>query len=563
MSVRHTPTSSRVPAKPIGAAIVGADRQGVQIHWATAFTNFGTMRSIHTALIQVILLTTAGAQVDAPFTGPCDCWKEPDSTYVLAMPPNDDGSSAAIPLPFAFNLYGDTYSTVYINNNGNLSFAQSFSTYTSTGFPNSTNRMVAPFWADVDTRNNGGEVRYKLSPTALVVNWVAVAAYNQQTQRRNWFQVTITNGLDSTIGPGNTVEFCYLDLQWTTGTASGAVNGFGGTPASVGANRGLNTGQFLQIGRFDQAGDAYDGPFGLSDGVDWLAHRRIAFDLSGTGAERSPIHAERHLCDTLLVCTGDTVLLEFDILGTGPDQTLATTITAPTLPLWTTVVDTSETHAQISIPIVASDADVGHHSMQITSSIVGNPSSSSQRTTILHVVGTPGAVGPIEGPGSVSLEQDVPFSVPPVPNAAGYTWSLPEYWEVIAGQNTASIVVRTAWLPGPWTICVEAYSDACIGPSACLDLDMATHVQRSMSTVPTLYPNPASERVWITLPDARGITAHCTLFDPSGRTIPHTMLNAYEERIAIDVSGLAGGVYVLHVDIRQERHVFKVHVQRP
>jgi hypothetical protein len=40
---------------------------------------------------------------------------------------NDDGSSPLINLPFSFCLYGVTYNSVYINNNGNISFQQPWS----------------------------------------------------------------------------------------------------------------------------------------------------------------------------------------------------------------------------------------------------------------------------------------------------------------------------------------------------------------------------------------------------------------------------------------------------
>ncbi|HQW86336.1 MAG TPA: hypothetical protein PLH93_04075, partial [Flavobacteriales bacterium] len=98
--------------------------------------------------------------------GDCNCWVAPDSSYQLAMTPNDDGSSAAITIPFQFNLYGDLYNTLYINNNGNISFQNPYFTFSASPFPNNEFIMVAPFWADVDTRGddglglNGGQVLY-------------------------------------------------------------------------------------------------------------------------------------------------------------------------------------------------------------------------------------------------------------------------------------------------------------------------------------------------------------------------------------------------------------------
>ena len=46
-----------------------------------------------------------------------------------------------------------------MNNNGNVSFQTPYSTYSAQGFPNASFKMVAPFWADVDTRGNGGTVK--------------------------------------------------------------------------------------------------------------------------------------------------------------------------------------------------------------------------------------------------------------------------------------------------------------------------------------------------------------------------------------------------------------------
>ncbi|HRN35971.1 MAG TPA: hypothetical protein PLL18_03555, partial [Flavobacteriales bacterium] len=70
--------------------------------------------------------------------GNCNCWIEPDNTYTLALQPNDDGSSSLITLPFTFNLYGESYTTCYVNNNGNVSFQTPYSTYSAQGFPNAS-----------------------------------------------------------------------------------------------------------------------------------------------------------------------------------------------------------------------------------------------------------------------------------------------------------------------------------------------------------------------------------------------------------------------------------------
>ena len=48
-----------------------------------------------------------------------------------AVPANDDGStSSPVALPFPIRFYGNSYSSVYVNNNGNLTFGTPLSTYT-------------------------------------------------------------------------------------------------------------------------------------------------------------------------------------------------------------------------------------------------------------------------------------------------------------------------------------------------------------------------------------------------------------------------------------------------
>ena len=204
-------------------------------------------------------------------------WIPLDGTYTLAMAPNDDLSSALIPIPFTFCLYGDHYTDLYINNNGNVSFGAPYWQYTSTGFPISGFPMLAPFWADVET-TTCGNVWYKIetTPYRITVIWQETGYFYQHCDKLNTFQLIMTDGNDPLIGIGNNVAFAYEDMAWTTGDITGA-GGFGGTPATVGINKGDGV-DFALIGRFDHPGTDYDGAGGNADGVDWLDYQRFAFD---------------------------------------------------------------------------------------------------------------------------------------------------------------------------------------------------------------------------------------------------------------------------------------------
>ncbi len=200
----------------------------------------------------------------------------PDGTFTLAMGPNDDGSTSSISIPFGFCLYGTTYTSLFINNNGNVSFGSSYGSFSSSPFPSSSYVMLAAFWADVDTRS-AGTVQYKITPTAMFINWSGVGYFPSQSDKVNTFQLVITDGLDPVLPAGSNIAFYYGDMQWTTGSASSGVNGFGGISATVGINKGDGI-NYDQIGRFDQAGSSFAGATDSHSGVDWLDNKSFFFN---------------------------------------------------------------------------------------------------------------------------------------------------------------------------------------------------------------------------------------------------------------------------------------------
>ncbi|MGA9364473.1 MAG: SdrD B-like domain-containing protein [Bacteroidota bacterium] len=220
-----------------------------------------------------------------------------DGTFTASMARNDDGSSSLIVIPFTFRFYGTPYDSLYINNNGNVTFGTSYGAYTSSGFPSaSVPPMIAPFWADVDTRNTAsGIVYHKIETHRITIIWDHVGYYNEQVDKLNTFELILSDGTDATVGIGKNICFSYDDMQWTTGSASGGVGGFGGTPATVGVNRGDGV-QYSQLGRFDHAGTDYDGEGGANDGVSYLDNLNfctgqatitgvVFHDLNGNGVQ--------------------------------------------------------------------------------------------------------------------------------------------------------------------------------------------------------------------------------------------------------------------------------------
>jgi hypothetical protein len=145
----------------------------------------------------------------------------------------DDGS-AQLPIGETVRFGAGTYSAVYVNNNGNLTFRAPTPEYLSTVFPGSLGPMIAPYWADVDTRwpvggkpsvVTWGSTTFGGRP-AVCVNWTGAAFqgvgyYNEQRRvdKLNSFQVLLVNREDVAAGAFDIV-FNYDKVQWAYGDAS-------------------------------------------------------------------------------------------------------------------------------------------------------------------------------------------------------------------------------------------------------------------------------------------------------------------------------------------------------
>ncbi len=240
----------------------------------------------------------------------------------VGVPPNsmgDDSSIGAISFPFTFCMYGVNYTSCYINSNGNVTFGSSNTGYNANAFPStSSNPMLAPFWADIDMRGVGNAY-YEVLPNAVIVNWVGCGYYSQQVDKTVTLQLIFTDGNSPLLSAGNNVGFFYEDMNWTTGGASQGTNGFGGTPMTVGVDNGDNTNGF-QLGRFDHVGGSYDGPFGASDGIDWLDNKSFMFNVCNSSNIPPVINGFQVCGDTLRICLGDSLPINFDVLAVEQNQ---------------------------------------------------------------------------------------------------------------------------------------------------------------------------------------------------------------------------------------------------
>src|SRR5258708_4238192 len=200
--------------------------------------------SLHTAaLVLLCAALPASAQAVRNLPG--------FNTNVLAA--NDDSSTGAVPTGMTLNFFGVNTTTVFVNNNGNVTFNSALSQYTPNGLAQGVGQpIIAPFFADVDTRGAGsGVVHYGTDIVggrhAFGVEWPAIGYHSSHSDKIATFQLVLIDRSDTGLGNFD-IEFNYNTVQWETGDASGGSGGLGGTSAAVGySNSGTPTPTYFQL----------------------------------------------------------------------------------------------------------------------------------------------------------------------------------------------------------------------------------------------------------------------------------------------------------------------------
>lgn len=350
------------------------------------------------SLLFILLIAALNASASNPKLNskineadPCNCWIERDATWSVVpfangIAPdyrNDDGS-VILPLPFDFCFYGESFTGVYVNNNGNVSFNAPYNTYSSDSFPSSNFKMIAPFWADFDTRNSSsGLVYYKMTSSALIIQWDHTGYYDSLADKTNTFQLILTDGVDQLLDAGKNVSFCYRDMQWTTGSASGGTGGFGGNPATVGINKGDSISSIL-IGRYDQPGLVYNGPYGGPAGIDMLDYQSYSFGLCDT-SNFAPFLKYSELCDTLQICLGDTAEINFEFYSPEQGQTTSTAFNFFGMTGCSVSQNSPGNVALTTAAIIGQQSNLGYHTISITATDNGVPQQSLTNYFVVHV----------------------------------------------------------------------------------------------------------------------------------------------------------------------------------
>ena len=331
--------------------------------------------------------------------------------------PQQDDVSTPLTLPWAFNFYGSTYpagTTIYLNTNGNISLERPFAGYNPYIFP-MDETLIAPFWADIDTRAQTagamahGDIWYRFSNTenTLSVIWDRVGYYAQKGNRRNTFQVILSDATFEALGRNpitqgtNNICFCYGDMEWTTGVASwgrDGLGGFFGTPAIVGVNSGRDSpnddyGPSEMFGQFSFGNSmVYDGVGPQPDGIDFLDNRgttfqRIDFEplCFDTSGNLPPVCTGFPQGGTVTAVCGEKLTLTLTFAAPEVDQRLNVFWTG-SLPPGAMLTETRDDHVMVCVIMYTPQpGQQGTYFVTFTVTDDGTPPASISKTLTIVV----------------------------------------------------------------------------------------------------------------------------------------------------------------------------------
>lgn len=185
-----------------------------------------------------------------------------DSEFLVRNDDNEGVNNLLATLAFSINYFGTTHSSLFVNNNGNVTFGSDLATFTPSPLASQGIDIIAPFWADVDTREASSDVvRYGTGSVggrnAFGVEWVDVGYFAIHSDKRLSVQLVLIDRSDVAAGDFD-MEYNYCKVRWEAGDVSGGTGGFWEGPEPSPARAGFaNAGGFS----FEFVGSGTHGAF--------------------------------------------------------------------------------------------------------------------------------------------------------------------------------------------------------------------------------------------------------------------------------------------------------------
>jgi hypothetical protein len=113
-----------------------------------------------------------------------------------------DDDSASEGLPFAFSYYGRSFSSLFVNSDGNLTFEEADSASTARGFARLLGGppRIAPFFADLDP-STGGRVFVQGGSDAWTVTWCGVRGFDSPRTTTVQASLLPSGSIEMRFGP--------------------------------------------------------------------------------------------------------------------------------------------------------------------------------------------------------------------------------------------------------------------------------------------------------------------------------------------------------------------------
>ena len=164
-----------------------------------------------------------------------------------------DDDSHEIPIPFPFPFFGNTYRSVFINSDGNLTFSEGDNASTD----RSLGRMVAgpprisPLFRDLDPSKSPNGVTVAADSTHLTVSWVQVPEYSD-------FGIGTLQTFQVRLYPDGRIQYAYAGIS-----TAGAIVGI-----APGRLQGTSSVVSFLAGSFLQYSSTVAERFGGADEID-------------------------------------------------------------------------------------------------------------------------------------------------------------------------------------------------------------------------------------------------------------------------------------------------------